>query len=65
MDKQLTGIQKASEEAERRKEEVEAQLTEMFADHDKAVVSVSFAFKMLEISFCSLLDLFQQFCFSC
>lgn len=40
MDKQLVGIQKSSEDAERRKEEAEAQLTDMVADHDKVLVSM-------------------------
>lgn len=40
VDKQLSGFQKASEEAEKRKEEVEAQLTEMVSDHDKVAVSL-------------------------
>ncbi|KAK3919503.1 Huntingtin-interacting protein 1 [Frankliniella fusca] len=38
VDKQLTGIQKANEESEKRKLEVEAQLSELVADHDKVLV---------------------------
>lgn len=44
VDKQLSGFQKASEEAEKRKEEVQAQLTEMVADHDKVTVSSILSF---------------------
>lgn len=44
VDKQLSGFQKASEEAEKRKEEVQAQLTEMVADHDKVAVSSILSF---------------------
>ncbi|KAE8752155.1 hypothetical protein FOCC_FOCC000948 [Frankliniella occidentalis] len=44
VDKQITGIQKANEEAEKRKLEVEAQLTELVADRDKVLFKCNFNF---------------------